>query len=328
MQHRFAVKLFAAAQGDGHPHRARHQRLLRRPADRRRARADRPRAARHQGLGSGAAPATSPAWTSRRRSSSRGGSAAARRPIWVRFVLVPGLTDDPDDIAQIARLRRRPRQRRARRRAAVPPDGPVQVGAARHPLHPGCDRTAEHGAGGAGLRRVSRRGPQGLLTWPSRLPGRPRVSTRIAAIDWMRGLVMILMIVDHASMAFDGQHLAHGLGALPRRGDNGPAGPAFFTRWMTHICAPTFVFLAGLSLAISVERRVARGTPAWRNRSDHRHARRDHRAARSHAGVIRFGLPELRRPVRHRPLDDCHGGAAAAAVAGAACARCGVVCRQ
>ena len=57
MQHRFAVKLFAAAQGDGHPHRARHQRLLRRPADRRRARDDRPRAARHQDVGSGAPPA-------------------------------------------------------------------------------------------------------------------------------------------------------------------------------------------------------------------------------------------------------------------------------
>ena len=39
MQDRFAVKLFAAAQGDGHPHRARHQRLLRRPAQRCRARA-------------------------------------------------------------------------------------------------------------------------------------------------------------------------------------------------------------------------------------------------------------------------------------------------
>src|SRR4051794_22903721 len=30
--------------------------------------------------------------------------AAASRPIWIRFVLVPGLTDDPEDIAQIARF--------------------------------------------------------------------------------------------------------------------------------------------------------------------------------------------------------------------------------
>jgi pyruvate formate lyase activating enzyme len=30
--------------------------------------------------------------------------AAAQRPMWVRFVLVPGLTDDPDDIAHIARF--------------------------------------------------------------------------------------------------------------------------------------------------------------------------------------------------------------------------------
>ena len=33
MQHRFVAKLFAAAKRDGHPYRARHQRLLRRPAD-------------------------------------------------------------------------------------------------------------------------------------------------------------------------------------------------------------------------------------------------------------------------------------------------------
>jgi pyruvate formate lyase activating enzyme len=30
--------------------------------------------------------------------------AALSRPIWIRFVLVPGLTDDPEDIAQIARF--------------------------------------------------------------------------------------------------------------------------------------------------------------------------------------------------------------------------------
>ena len=30
---------------------------------------------------------------------------------------------------------------------------------------------------------------------------------RVAAIDWMRGLVMILMVVDHASMAFNADHI-------------------------------------------------------------------------------------------------------------------------
>src|SRR6478735_10597259 len=88
-------------------------------------------------------------------------------------------------------------------------------------------------------------------------------SKRIAAIDWMRGFVMILMIFDHASMSFDRNHLDHDsalyadamLMVLP-------AGE-FFTRWMTHICAPTFVFLAGTALALSVERRVGRGDNAW-----------------------------------------------------------------
>jgi uncharacterized membrane protein len=94
------------------------------------------------------------------------------------------------------------------------------------------------------------------------LAGPPRVSTRIAAIDWMRGLVMILMIVDHASMAFDGRHLSEDSALYPGAATMALPGAAFFTRWMTHICAPTFVFLAGLSLAISVERRMSRGTPA------------------------------------------------------------------
>src|SRR4051812_24287752 len=99
------------------------------------------------------------------------------------------------------------------------------------------------------------------MTTAATAPARP--SVRIAAIDWMRGLVMVLMVVDHASMAFDGTHepkdsamYADAMTAAL------PAGE-FFTRWMTHICAPTFVFLAGLSLALSVERKVAKATPAW-----------------------------------------------------------------
>ncbi|MGH0034198.1 MAG: DUF1624 domain-containing protein [Myxococcota bacterium] len=83
-------------------------------------------------------------------------------------------------------------------------------------------------------------------------------SVRIAAIDWMRGLVMVLMVIDHAGMAFDGAHLSSDSVGLYQAGTLLPAWP-FFSRWMTHLCAPTFVFLAGTALALSVERRVKRG---------------------------------------------------------------------
>lgn len=88
-------------------------------------------------------------------------------------------------------------------------------------------------------------------------------SQRIATIDWMRGLVMVLMVIDHASMAFDANHLSED--SAMYEGAMTMALPAaeFLTRWITHLCAPTFVFLAGTSLALSIERRVARGVDAW-----------------------------------------------------------------
>jgi uncharacterized membrane protein len=58
---------------------------------------------------------------------------------------------------------------------------------------------------------------------------------RNEAIDCLRGLVMILMALDH-TRDFVG----------PPVGDLAAAGPAlFFTRWITHYCAPVFVSLAG-----------------------------------------------------------------------------------
>jgi uncharacterized membrane protein len=79
----------------------------------------------------------------------------------------------------------------------------------------------------------------------------------------MRGLVMILMIIDHASMAFDGHHVAHDSALYPDALTMALPAGEFFTRWITHFCAPTFVFLAGAALALSVERRVAKGVNAW-----------------------------------------------------------------
>jgi uncharacterized membrane protein len=100
----------------------------------------------------------------------------------------------------------------------------------------------------------------------TKLPGpipENRISQRIATIDWMRGLVMILMVIDHAAMAFDRHHLDEDSAMYANAGTMVLPAAEFFTRWMTHLCAPSFVFLAGAALALSVERRVVKGVNAW-----------------------------------------------------------------
>lgn len=83
-------------------------------------------------------------------------------------------------------------------------------------------------------------------------------SKRIASIDWMRGFVMIIMVLDHVSMSYNKGHYAKDSAANYIAGT--PLDTAeFITRWISHICAPVFVFLAGTALAISVERKVSKG---------------------------------------------------------------------
>lgn len=57
---------------------------------------------------------------------------------------------------------------------------------------------------------------------------------RIVGIDVVRGVVMVLMAIDHVRL----------YGGVPA---GGPDPAVFFTRWITHFCAPVFVFLAGTS---------------------------------------------------------------------------------
>jgi len=83
-------------------------------------------------------------------------------------------------------------------------------------------------------------------------------SKRIASIDWMRGFVMVLMMLDHVSMYFDTAHSSKDSAASYISGTALPAFD-FFSRWISHLCAPVFVFLAGTALAISIERKVAKG---------------------------------------------------------------------
>src|SRR5215471_3191884 len=71
--------------------------------------------------------------------------------------------------------------------------------------------------------------------------GLPTRKDRNRAVDALRGLVMILMALDHtrdyfhsAAMSFPPEDLTRTTVAI------------FFTRWITHICAPVFFFTTGL----------------------------------------------------------------------------------
>jgi uncharacterized membrane protein len=68
----------------------------------------------------------------------------------------------------------------------------------------------------------------------STTPGTVAAPSRIVALDIVRGAVMVLMAIDHVRV-YSGQPAG------------GPTAGIFFTRWVTHFCAPAFVFLAGTS---------------------------------------------------------------------------------
>jgi uncharacterized membrane protein len=76
---------------------------------------------------------------------------------------------------------------------------------------------------------------------------RSRALIRLASIDMLRGLVIVLMALDHVrdyftEVRFNPLDLAQTSPEL------------FLTRWVTHFCAPTFIFLAGVSARMVGER--------------------------------------------------------------------------
>lgn len=71
---------------------------------------------------------------------------------------------------------------------------------------------------------------------------------RIQTVDVARGLVMIIMALDHV------RDLIHVDALTQNPTDLSTTTPfLFFTRWVTHLCAPTFVFLSGTSVYFNLK---------------------------------------------------------------------------
>lgn len=89
------------------------------------------------------------------------------------------------------------------------------------------------------------------LAAPAQSLSMPLIKQRVNSIDFLRGLVMIIMALDHVrdyfhveAMTDDPTNLATTTPIL------------FFTRWITHFCAPTFLFLSGIGAFLSGQRRT------------------------------------------------------------------------
>ncbi len=98
------------------------------------------------------------------------------------------------------------------------------------------------------MQAVPVRIPELSLSLERAAPARPRLHS----VDLVRGLVLVLLALDHVRAYFSAVRVEPaGLSQVPES--------LFLTRWVTHLCAPTFVLLAGagtyLALANGVSRR-------------------------------------------------------------------------
>lgn len=79
-----------------------------------------------------------------------------------------------------------------------------------------------------------------MLSFYPRAVSAQVTGNRFAAFDRLRGLIMVLMAIDHASFFVARVHAYEGWAF--------PAGPVTVTRWITHLCAPGFMMLLGAGM--------------------------------------------------------------------------------
>src|SRR5216117_3118301 len=93
-----------------------------------------------------------------------------------------------------------------------------------------------------------------LISTPEHLGS---VRPRLDSVDRLRGLVMVIMALDHTrdyfskDLSFDPTDLSKTFPAL------------FLTRWITHYCAPVFIFLAGTGAFLSSTRGKSTKELSW-----------------------------------------------------------------
>lgn len=84
------------------------------------------------------------------------------------------------------------------------------------------------------------------------------ISLRVKSIDTIRGLIMVIMALDHVRDYF---HIT-AFSADPL--DPSTTTPAlFFTRWITHFCAPSFMLLSGISAYLSSQNKTTAETSSF-----------------------------------------------------------------
>lgn len=75
---------------------------------------------------------------------------------------------------------------------------------------------------------------------------------RVESVDLLRGIIMILMALDHTRDYF-------GASGINPTDPATTTVPLFFTRWVTHFCAPVFFLLTGTGAYLALRRRTAGG---------------------------------------------------------------------